>query len=141
MLFGRQPGKALGQHQSIVRFVVLDVDQERSCRKLLEDLVHRRHEPDAFSTKRKSFSSIECVSIADVESFQFFQGVCACQAVTVGFALQCPVVKHCKSAVRCSVDIEFDDIGAAIECRLHRTRSEEHTSELQSPCNLVCRLL
>src|SRR6266850_5930704 len=25
-------------------------------------------------------------------------------------------------------------------CRLH-FRSEEHTSELQSPCNLVCRLL
>src|ERR1039457_373369 len=24
---------------------------------------------------------------------------------------------------------------------LGRTRSEEHTSELQSPCNLVCRLL
>src|SRR5256885_13172882 len=23
----------------------------------------------------------------------------------------------------------------------HRFRSEEHTSELQSPCNLVCRLL
>src|SRR5256885_12926115 len=25
--------------------------------------------------------------------------------------------------------------------RSTRTRSEEHTSELQSPCNLVCRLL
>src|SRR3989454_6956248 len=25
--------------------------------------------------------------------------------------------------------------------RPSRTRSEEHTSELQSPCNLVCRLL
>src|SRR5256885_14836402 len=25
--------------------------------------------------------------------------------------------------------------------RRHGTRSEEHTSELQSPCNLVCRLL
>src|SRR2546426_3731502 len=25
--------------------------------------------------------------------------------------------------------------------RLHLLRSEEHTSELQSPCNLVCRLL
>src|SRR5256885_16708969 len=25
--------------------------------------------------------------------------------------------------------------------RCRRTRSEEHTSELQSPCNLVCRLL
>src|SRR2546426_6347840 len=27
------------------------------------------------------------------------------------------------------------------EARLERGRSEEHTSELQSPCNLVCRLL
>src|SRR5256885_6867651 len=26
-------------------------------------------------------------------------------------------------------------------CRLWCSRSEEHTSELQSPCNLVCRLL
>src|SRR5256885_10790407 len=26
-------------------------------------------------------------------------------------------------------------------CRRHAGRSEEHTSELQSPCNLVCRLL
>src|SRR2546426_7432293 len=25
--------------------------------------------------------------------------------------------------------------------RLRKLRSEEHTSELQSPCNLVCRLL
>src|SRR5256885_5722071 len=25
--------------------------------------------------------------------------------------------------------------------RVHMSRSEEHTSELQSPCNLVCRLL
>src|SRR5256885_13145349 len=29
---------------------------------------------------------------------------------------------------------------SADECRV-RSRSEEHTSELQSPCNLVCRLL
>src|SRR2546426_8268873 len=27
------------------------------------------------------------------------------------------------------------------ELRRERLRSEEHTSELQSPCNLVCRLL
>src|SRR2546426_12650942 len=26
-------------------------------------------------------------------------------------------------------------------CQAVRARSEEHTSELQSPCNLVCRLL
>src|SRR3989454_4770262 len=27
------------------------------------------------------------------------------------------------------------------EGRVHAERSEEHTSELQSPCNIVCRLL
>src|SRR5256885_3988852 len=32
------------------------------------------------------------------------------------------------------------DLGAAQSARVG-TRSEEHTSELQSPCNLVCRLL
>src|SRR3989454_2265446 len=33
---------------------------------------------------------------------------------------------------QCKATFQFDRIG---------TRSEEHTSELQSPCNLVCRLL
>src|SRR5256885_2473328 len=28
-----------------------------------------------------------------------------------------------------------------VRCRCRRQRSEEHTSELQSPCNIVCRLL
>src|SRR5256885_9616248 len=30
---------------------------------------------------------------------------------------------------------------ALSSARIHSDRSEEHTSELQSPCNLVCRLL
>src|SRR5256885_12423714 len=30
---------------------------------------------------------------------------------------------------------------AAVAGRMSKSRSEEHTSELQSPCNLVCRLL
>src|SRR5256885_10105598 len=37
-----------------------------------------------------------------------------------------------------------DDTGTAVAqalVRAARRRSEEHTSELQSPCNLVCRLL
>src|SRR5256885_10395620 len=49
-------------------------------------------------------------------------------------------------------DAEVDGDAAGIEVALdrierhrtacqHRNRSEEHTSELQSPCNLVCRLL
>src|SRR2546426_8174542 len=32
-------------------------------------------------------------------------------------------------------------IAAAMSAFSHTPRSEEHTSELQSPCNLVCRLL
>src|SRR2546426_6409948 len=34
--------------------------------------------------------------------------------------------------VACGVSVDLGD---------HERRSEEHTSELQSPCNLVCRLL
>src|SRR5256885_11119046 len=35
-------------------------------------------------------------------------------------------------------ELQWLDMDAA---RDHCSRSEEHTSELQSPCNLVCRLL
>src|SRR5256885_9270157 len=34
-----------------------------------------------------------------------------------------------------------DTISIVMSCGKGVTRSEEHTSELQSPCNLVCRLL
>src|SRR5256885_2758962 len=36
---------------------------------------------------------------------------------------------------------QFDIERAAAIGGVHCQRSEEHTSELQSPCNLVCRLL
>src|SRR2546426_4901809 len=36
---------------------------------------------------------------------------------------------------RVFLDLKLLDIGETVK------RSEEHTSELQSPCNLVCRLL
>src|SRR2546426_7300439 len=34
-----------------------------------------------------------------------------------------------------------DPLAAEVRARVSTMRSEEHTSELQSPCNLVCRLL
>src|ERR1022692_4013622 len=37
------------------------------------------------------------------------------------------------------VKLDYDASGNVIVPEAHR--SEEHTSELQSPCNLVCRLL
>src|SRR5256885_838321 len=36
------------------------------------------------------------------------------------------------------IDIPFERLGPILA---EHQRSEEHTSELQSPCNLVCRLL
>src|SRR2546426_8489402 len=41
-----------------------------------------------------------------------------------------------------AIEALFDDKGIiAAELKKGAKRSEEHTSELQSPCNLVCRLL
>src|SRR5256885_12959021 len=45
-----------------------------------------------------------------------------------------------------TLDLEVDPEGNLwidfeVERALGKIRSEEHTSELQSPCNLVCRLL
>src|SRR5256885_11706744 len=37
--------------------------------------------------------------------------------------------------------VEFDGESLCLQSALQASRSEEHTSELQSPCNLVCRLL
>src|SRR5256885_12574971 len=35
----------------------------------------------------------------------------------------------------------YNNPNIAVKLRFINVRSEEHTSELQSPCNLVCRLL
>src|SRR5256885_6599391 len=39
------------------------------------------------------------------------------------------------------VTYEFENVPVETARWLAERRSEEHTSELQSPCNLVCRLL
>src|SRR5256885_5526381 len=39
------------------------------------------------------------------------------------------------------VSLQVRHRAEAVEYRVGQHRSEEHTSELQSPCNLVCRLL
>src|SRR5260370_29931160 len=43
--------------------------------------------------------------------------------------------------VRCVHLLKFKGKGSPTRKRTQRTRSEEHTSELQSHLNLVCRLL
>src|SRR5256885_4908799 len=51
-------------------------------------------------------------------------------------------LEHLAKHLRCRPSLQF--ISAGHEQKVSGTRlnrSEEHTSELQSPCNLVCRLL
>src|SRR2546426_3308473 len=69
-------------------------------------------------------------------------------AVVVDLADQSPVGEHLRGGPGASV--EPDDEMVSASCPLDvaqrafhelAPRSEEHTSELQSPCNLVCRLL
>src|SRR2546426_3740055 len=40
-----------------------------------------------------------------------------------------------------AVNTAAQDVATALAAARNAARSEEHTSELQSPCNLVCRLL
>src|SRR5256885_12785571 len=55
-----------------------------------------------------------------------------------GVRLRAPVAPHAASAHAGSGSREP---GVEARGRWAADRSEEHTSELQSPCNLVCRLL
>src|SRR5256885_12923968 len=52
---------------------------------------------------------------------------------------KCRQTRHCGHQNDDFIRAQFPDCGS-IQCR-QPPRSEEHTSELQSPCNLVCRLL
>src|SRR5256885_2744670 len=54
---------------------------------------------------------------------------------------QGPIVETHKAAILAALDITNELFQARKGEREVAARSEEHTSELQSPCNLVCRLL
>src|SRR5688500_19974234 len=47
-----------------------------------------------------------------------------------------PSASNVRAAAR-----QLSSVGWMTTSRMDECRSEEHTSELQSPCNLVCRLL
>src|SRR2546426_7949854 len=49
--------------------------------------------------------------------------------------------RHAAAARRLGIPLLAASRDAARARAFARERSEEHTSELQSPCNLVCRLL
>src|SRR5205807_6282933 len=47
----------------------------------------------------------------------------------------------CENEMILPADLPPNIVSTALGEKAEQARSEEHTSELQSPCNLVCRLL
>src|SRR5256885_11772122 len=70
-------------------------------------------------------------------SFFFFNDTATTEIYTLSLHDALPIsVKSCWSTVNPELGLS-----PQLTTSLSASRSEEHTSELQSPCNLVCRLL
>src|SRR5256885_16925759 len=75
--------------------------------------------------------------------FFFFNDTATTEIYTLSLHDALPICSPCISLEGASGD-QYETPASALHLRLHHhrpRRSEEHTSELQSPCNLVCRLL
>src|SRR2546426_7449700 len=72
--------------------------------------------------------------------FFFFNDTATTEIYTLSLHDALPILGWLETTrSRCDPDRPSRE-GAAAQDQ-HEVRSEEHTSELQSPCNLVCRLL
>src|SRR2546426_11541883 len=58
--------------------------------------------------------------------------------ITTWAAIRSFMAPRCSGCAK-KISVSYDTTAESL--RRGRSRSEEHTSELQSPCNLVCRLL
>src|SRR2546426_6602651 len=70
--------------------------------------------------------------------FFFFNDTATTEIYTLSLHDALPILKHVLPAPSSPVSATT---APGRRARPRRSRSEEHTSELQSPCNLVCRLL
>src|SRR2546426_12291646 len=74
--------------------------------------------------------------------FFFFNDTATTEIYTLSLHDALPILQSSSSPRSCSCPTFLYPLTLALaEFRGPWQRSEEHTSELQSPCNLVCRLL
>src|SRR2546426_9784116 len=95
--------------------------------------------PDASrSSTDSSHSSLRVLLRAGSLLFFFFNDTATTEIYTLSLHDALPISQAAarrEGALRGALD------DGTVRQRIGERRSEEHTSELQSPCNLVCRLL
>src|SRR5256885_16709740 len=78
------------------------------------------------------------ITIVHLSVFFFFNDTATTEIYTLSLHDALPICEH---QLRSGLGRRSLATGGLQELVQVATRSEEHTSELQSPCNLVCRLL
>src|SRR5438034_7441915 len=75
--------------------------------------------------------------------FFFFNDTTTTEIYTLSLHDALPISSVCKIGVYINISVHYPQPAAAIHILFgqHQGRSEEHTSELQSHSDLVCRLL
>src|SRR5438876_8775345 len=90
---------------------------------------------------------ITCYSLCSAQSFFFFNDTATTEIYTLSLHDALPISEFWCARTRRLASGARRRVFAASRCRERRecpcraARSEEHTSELQSPVHLVCRLL
>src|SRR5713226_10570046 len=74
----------------------------------------------------------------EISSFFFFNDTATTEIYTLSLHEALPISSFQVTSVRCAMRKKPN---ATAKSKGKRNRSEEHTSELQSPVHLVCRLL
>src|SRR5205807_7261566 len=100
-------------------------------------LQHSRHHTDlhSFPTRRSSDLGIGVLIIVGAQRMKNLQSHGMAMAASIVAMIPC--ISPC-----CLLGLPFGIWALIILLKPEvKNRSEEHTSELQSPCNLVCRLL
>src|SRR5205807_7231168 len=103
-----------------------------SCVSLIFFLQFSRHHRDLHSFPTRRSSDLTCVEGTARCGAELGYHVTLVRDATAAFS---------SDAMRAAHDINGPTFAHAILLTDEVIRSEEHTSELQSPCNLVCRLL
>src|SRR5256885_15817048 len=128
-----------------------EITHERECmaqpqlQDLLEAGVHFGHQTRRWNPKMRRFIFAERSGIYIIDLQKTLRQIETAQELLRGVVLKGEHVLFVstKKQLKNILQAEAQRCGAfyVTERWLGGTRSEEHTSELQSPCNLVCRLL